>query len=404
MMSANDDLAFLRRRIIARQLNLRRKQQEHLQREDRLIRRRKHQQVLSDRWRQYQLRRYFGRQLLEFYQRRYEIEVKRRSQEPKPQRKTVRFASFNHVTQMPSRAADPLPPSITRDMGIPISVQEMEDNDDEYKPDACSDDDDDDMYVESPVAEEARMLNAALDVKRVETPGEQLNGVRSEAEEGKNEQLRLPPFLDMEGLLRKCHSEVSGTQVGDKPVLDDRPKYCHSSKRKSRSTKGKVETFCYKSYETTNFDPPLPVGQCFDVSTVDESNSDNSDSRSISPKIQNGTPSLSKGKRMSSEKKRKKGEREAATASEDSAQTQEQSSDNDEMSDIFSGLKKPMRSSRRADRNQIKSISSNGTRNPRGRPKVTEEGWKVYSMDELKADQPENLNGPCPFDCSCCFV
>ncbi|KAK4529329.1 hypothetical protein CCYA_CCYA01G0186 [Cyanidiococcus yangmingshanensis] len=35
----------------------------------------------------------------------------------------------------------------------------------------------------------------------------------------------------------------------------------------------------------------------------------------------------------------------------------------------------------------------------------TEEGYRVYSLDELTADQPAGLelSGPCPFDCNCCF-
>lgn len=43
-----------------------------------------------------------------------------------------------------------------------------------------------------------------------------------------------------------------------------------------------------------------------------------------------------------------------------------------------------------------------GTRQQRPQ---TEEGYRVYSLDELAADQPAGLelSGPCPFDCNCCF-
>jgi hypothetical protein len=35
----------------------------------------------------------------------------------------------------------------------------------------------------------------------------------------------------------------------------------------------------------------------------------------------------------------------------------------------------------------------------------TEEGYRVYSLEELVTDQPlgMELSGPCPFDCNCCF-
>ena len=39
-------------------------------------------------------------------------------------------------------------------------------------------------------------------------------------------------------------------------------------------------------------------------------------------------------------------------------------------------------------------------------PRYTNEGFRIYTEQELVADQPAglgNLNGPCPFDCSCCY-
>jgi hypothetical protein len=39
----------------------------------------------------------------------------------------------------------------------------------------------------------------------------------------------------------------------------------------------------------------------------------------------------------------------------------------------------------------------------RTRSARTEEGYRVFSLEELATDQPEGLNGPCPFDCNCCF-
>ncbi|KAA8494759.1 hypothetical protein FVE85_3000 [Porphyridium purpureum] len=38
-----------------------------------------------------------------------------------------------------------------------------------------------------------------------------------------------------------------------------------------------------------------------------------------------------------------------------------------------------------------------------GPARYTDEGYRVWTYDEIAADQPEGLNGPCPWDCSCCF-
>lgn len=36
--------------------------------------------------------------------------------------------------------------------------------------------------------------------------------------------------------------------------------------------------------------------------------------------------------------------------------------------------------------------------------KFTEEGWAIYTAQELKIGQPGSGNTPlCPFDCDCCF-
>lgn len=36
-------------------------------------------------------------------------------------------------------------------------------------------------------------------------------------------------------------------------------------------------------------------------------------------------------------------------------------------------------------------------------PRYTEDGLRIVTYGEIAADQPKGLNGPCPFDCSCCF-
>eukprot|EP00177_Eucheuma_denticulatum_P005416 GFKZ01009851.1.p1 GENE.GFKZ01009851.1~~GFKZ01009851.1.p1 ORF type:complete len:444 (-),score=83.91 GFKZ01009851.1:764-2095(-) len=36
-------------------------------------------------------------------------------------------------------------------------------------------------------------------------------------------------------------------------------------------------------------------------------------------------------------------------------------------------------------------------------PRFTSDGLRIVTYAEIAADQPKGLNGPCPFDCSCCF-
>lgn len=35
--------------------------------------------------------------------------------------------------------------------------------------------------------------------------------------------------------------------------------------------------------------------------------------------------------------------------------------------------------------------------------RFTDDGLRIYTYEEIMRDQPPNLNGPCPFECSCCF-
>eukprot|EP00172_Hildenbrandia_rubra_P002013 Plantae.Rhodophyta-Hildenbrandia_rubra.ctg26621.p1 GENE.Plantae.Rhodophyta-Hildenbrandia_rubra.ctg26621~~Plantae.Rhodophyta-Hildenbrandia_rubra.ctg26621.p1 ORF type:complete len:542 (+),score=114.01 Plantae.Rhodophyta-Hildenbrandia_rubra.ctg26621:89-1714(+) len=38
-----------------------------------------------------------------------------------------------------------------------------------------------------------------------------------------------------------------------------------------------------------------------------------------------------------------------------------------------------------------------------GHLRYSSDGLRVYTVDEIAADQPDGLNGSCPFECSCCF-
>lgn len=58
---------------------------------------------------------------------------------------------------------------------------------------------------------------------------------------------------------------------------------------------------------------------------------------------------------------------------------------------IEKGIKKNKYKKKRRTQQQESSI------------RYTEEGFRIYSVEELKKDQPVNLKGECPFDCNCCF-
>lgn len=57
----------------------------------------------------------------------------------------------------------------------------------------------------------------------------------------------------------------------------------------------------------------------------------------------------------------------------------------------------------KSSRKQVNNTGMNGSRERKGPTRYTEEGFRIMTYDEIKADQPSGLNGDCPFDCSCCF-
>mmetsp|Transcript_9323 Transcript_9323/g.28091 ORF Transcript_9323/g.28091 Transcript_9323/m.28091 type:complete len:205 (+) Transcript_9323:116-730(+) len=77
-----------------------------------------------------------------------------------------------------------------------------------------------------------------------------------------------------------------------------------------------------------------------------------------------------------------------------------------EIDDLFSGRKK-----KRPEPRNLQDPSSSqqppklrrDTNNLDGEIRYTEDGLRIYTYEELMRDQPEGLNGPCPFDCNCCF-
>lgn len=92
--------------------------------------------------------------------------------------------------------------------------------------------------------------------------------------------------------------------------------------------------------------------------------------------------------------------------------------DDSDIDDLFANLVKKKAQSRKSvakaaktgiggDRGQTVDSEDNATPNggkgKKGRRHYTQEGFRIMSIDEMKADQPKGLNGECPFDCSCCF-
>lgn len=66
---------------------------------------------------------------------------------------------------------------------------------------------------------------------------------------------------------------------------------------------------------------------------------------------------------------------------------------------------KTVKASEKMRKDDVGNSSGPGHSNmsPKKGRQYTEEGYRILTMDEIKADQPEGLNGECPFDCSCCF-
>lgn len=47
--------------------------------------------------------------------------------------------------------------------------------------------------------------------------------------------------------------------------------------------------------------------------------------------------------------------------------------------------------------------AKNELKNIGGPRKKTEEGYKIFTMDELKIGQGSGETADCPFDCKCCY-
>lgn len=100
-----------------------------------------------------------------------------------------------------------------------------------------------------------------------------------------------------------------------------------------------------------------------------------------------------------------------AKLSEAAVSVEKKSNDTDAegMSDLdalFAGLSKKKAANKKSP--QEKQLKKKGAsplskHGAGGGIKYTDDGLRVYTMDEIAADQPKELSGPCPFECSCCF-
>ncbi len=85
----------------------------------------------------------------------------------------------------------------------------------------------------------------------------------------------------------------------------------------------------------------------------------------------------------------------------------------EDLEDMFAGLVKSKAERRAAAVKKEKTLGEEASKKkPNGASpsrasgnaiRYTEDGLRVYTYDDIAADQPKGLNGPCPFDCSCCF-
>ncbi|PXF43890.1 hypothetical protein BWQ96_06356 [Gracilariopsis chorda] len=57
----------------------------------------------------------------------------------------------------------------------------------------------------------------------------------------------------------------------------------------------------------------------------------------------------------------------------------------------------------KSPKKQASKTEINRPQQKKGPTRYTEEGFRIMTYDEIKADQPLGLNGECPFDCSCCY-
>lgn len=106
--------------------------------------------------------------------------------------------------------------------------------------------------------------------------------------------------------------------------------------------------------------------------------------------------------------------REIGSPAKDATLSSKRDNDKEEIDSMFVDLVK-LRASRKATDNfNLKAIDQRdeaigNTKNGRtkktvgGPTRYTEDGLRIVTYEELATDQPKGLNGPCPFDCSCCF-
>ncbi|KAJ8901918.1 hypothetical protein NDN08_004122 [Rhodosorus marinus] len=105
-------------------------------------------------------------------------------------------------------------------------------------------------------------------------------------------------------------------------------------------------------------------------------------------------------------RRRPKGDVEQLSADKSEEKQDRASNKSEEIDDLFKGKKKKKTSTEPGVNAGSQSLkSSRGGRRPLDSEEMryTEDGLRIYTYDDLKRDQPEGLNGPCPFDCNCCF-
>jgi len=76
-----------------------------------------------------------------------------------------------------------------------------------------------------------------------------------------------------------------------------------------------------------------------------------------------------------------------------------------DIDDIFSTLKDKPKKVNTEEATENKDVKKNKALKKTGnrKQKTTEEGFKIYTVDELKIGQGEGDTDLCPFDCNCCF-
>jgi Eukaryotic protein of unknown function (DUF1764) len=98
----------------------------------------------------------------------------------------------------------------------------------------------------------------------------------------------------------------------------------------------------------------------------------------------------------------------ASTGADDAAKPAAEQCEGDPCADIdalFAGKRKksPAKPAKTTMPAADEPIMAWGAPSRTGIQRYTKDGLRILTEDDIKAENTQELNGECPFDCSCCF-